>query len=159
MNFQYEKDITVKFIIHKLTSLVVFLLEVIKHKDAQLKQKYKLVDWVENKGVGYCKIHVVGTSIVNDYTPEKIVSDDNFISGFSALDIRTITNLANYEKNKPKATIFAMNYEEGTVKFKSAQSVVTTMVIDHQVEEKLDLFSKKDVFRLGKVVGEHDVQI
>lgn len=158
MSLHFEKEATFKFIIHKLTNMVMFLLEVIKQKDAQLEPKYKLVDWEERKGVGYCKIHLVGTSIVNDYTPEKIVGDDDFISGFSALDIRTITNLANRERNKPKATILEMNYEEGIVKLKSAQNIITSVVVDHQVEGKLELFSKKDVFRLGRVVGEQDVQ-
>lgn len=159
MNYRLEKEAIFKHIIHKLTDIIVFLLEVIKQKDKQQQPKYKLVDWEEKNKIGYCKVHLVGTSAVNDYTPEIIVSDDSFISGFSSLDIRTITNLANHEKYKPKATILAMNYEEGSVEVDFAQNGLTSVVIDPQVEEKLDLFSKKDVFRLGRAIGEHDVKV
>lgn len=159
MNFGFEKDKTLNSMVQRLNKLVCFLLEIIKQKDKQLQAKYKLVDWIEKKGIGYCKVHFVGTAVVNNYTPGAIVADDKFISGFSHLDIRTITNLANYEKYKPKNSINSINYEEKVAEIKNIDNSKSCLPIDSNIYEEIEQFSKKDVFNLGRIVGEMDTQI
>jgi hypothetical protein len=159
MSFRNEKESFLKSLIHQLTSVVAFLLEVIKQKNEQLEPKYKLVDWVQKKGVGYCKIHLAGTSAVYDYLPETIAADDDFISGFCRMDVRTITNLANLEKYKPKAVVFSIHHEEKRVEIKSLDEDVLTLIpIDGNLNKIIEKFSQKDAFNLGRIVGEQDAQ-
>jgi hypothetical protein len=155
MSFQHGKESALKLIIQRLSSIVVYLIEVIKRKDEQLEAKYRIVDWVEKKGVGYCRVHLVGTSAVNDYTPNEIVADDKFISGFGPLDIRTITNLANFEKYKPKSFIISIGYEEKIVEIKNLGDR-KLLAINEKIQDQIEQFSKKDVFNLGRIVGERD---
>lgn len=158
MNFKDQKDSVLKLMINKLLMLVAFLFEVIKHKDEQLKDKYNLVDWVEKKGIWYCRIQVIGTSIVQDYTPESILKDDDFINGFSRIDGRTITNLANYEKYRSKYQIKSIRHEDGLIQI--VDSGKDKMIkIDNSLQDSIEEFSKIDAFNLGRAVGEKDILI
>ncbi|MBA2650858.1 MAG: hypothetical protein H0U73_01105 [Tatlockia sp.] len=159
MSYRNEKEPFLRSLVHQLTNLVGFLLEVIKQKNEQLEPKYKLVDWTQKKGIGYCKIHLVGTSAVYDYTPETIAADDDFISGFCHVDVRTITNLANLEKYKPKAVVSSIHHEEKIVEIKAmGEEVLTLVPIDGNLNKIIEKFSQNDAFHLGRVVGEQDVQ-
>lgn len=157
MNFGNDKQSALKQMINKLLSVVGFLLAVIKQKDEQLKDKYSLVDWIEVKGIGYCRVHLIGTSMVNDYLPSSIVSDDNFIGGFSRVDVRTITNLANLEKEKPKAFIKSINFEDNTIEIEEIGQNKMRAPIAEDIQRTIDKFSKNDVFNLGRIIGEKDV--
>lgn len=159
MSFRNEKEPFLRGIVHQLANLVDFLLEVIKQKNEQLEPKYKIVDWIQKKGIGYCKVHLVGTSGVYDYTPETIAADDDFISGFSQVDVRTITNLANLEKYKPKAVVSSIHHEEKIVEIKALGEEMPTLVpIDSNLDKIIEKFSQNDAFNLGRVVGEQDAQ-
>ncbi|MFC3908546.1 hypothetical protein ACFORL_05585 [Legionella dresdenensis] len=158
MNFKCDKETILKFMVQRLTNIVASLLEIIKQKDEQLKIKYRLVDWVEKNGTGYCRIQLVGTSVVNDYTPEEIVADDDFISGFSHFDIRTVTNLANHEKYKPKAKIMFVKHEENCVGIKE-NGQIQDINIDNGIQSDIKKFSQNDAFILGRLLGENDIKI
>ena len=158
MSPRNEKESILKLIVQRLLNLVSYLLEVIKQKDEQLKAKYRLVDWFERKGVGYCKVHLIGTSSVNDYAPEEIVADDDFISGFSQLDIRTITNLANYERYKPKSVVTTIYHEDRIVEI-TERGKATTTIINEKIQDKIEEFSKRDAFNLGRIIGENDARL
>lgn len=158
MRIQNNKENLLKSVTQPLVNFISILLEVIKYKDNQLQPKYILVDWVEKKGIGYCKIHTTGTSSVNDYPPELIVGDDEFISGFGKIDIRTITNLAHTEKNKALAIVTAINHDERHIEIKEIGKDKVSINIDSNIEKIIDKFSKKDVFNLGRVLGEVDTK-
>jgi hypothetical protein len=158
MNFIQERESSLKLMIQRLMRIIGDLLEIIKSKDAELQAKYRLVDWIEKEGKWYCKVHLVMTNSVNDFLPEDIARDDDFISGFDMRDARTIINLANYEHYKPKASIVAINHEEGTVRIRK-NNKLSEPLYPKDLQDNLDTFSQSDVFNLGRMAGENDVRI
>jgi hypothetical protein len=153
------KDASIKSFVQNILDLLAALSQVIKQKDEELQPKYRLVDWLELNGVGYCKIHVIGTTCVNNYLPSVIVGDDAFISGFDKLDIRTITNLANAESIKPSATIISINYDKNNIEVKEHGRERTLLNIDGEIEHMIEKFNKQDIFNLGRLVGENDMKL
>ena len=109
--------------------IIASLQDVIKIQDEQLRPKYALVDWVIKNGIGFCRIHVLGTNHINDYTPAEIVTDDAFINGFNKIDVRTITHLAHYEKEKPIAAISSINFVNNTIEIRETGKEVVSIPI------------------------------
>ncbi|KTD03806.1 hypothetical protein Lgee_0463 [Legionella geestiana] len=93
--FLKNRDYFQGYVIKRLLDLVNYLTEVIKQTDKSSEHKYALVDYFDKKGSGYCRVHTIGTGVISDFKPSDIMIDDDFISGFNHLDVRTISNLAH----------------------------------------------------------------
>ena len=61
-----ERNSFVKNFFTYLLKIIASLQDVIKIQDEQLRPKYALVDWVIKNGIGFCRIHVLGTSSSRD---------------------------------------------------------------------------------------------
>lgn len=160
MNELNSSRYSVQTIVKRLFEVISYLLDVIRQKDEQIKPKYKIVDFL--KETGLCKILVHGTGVMLDCKPSEILKEDSLISGFHPVDVMTITNLANYDKYKPKASLSSISYGENIVfSVKTLDGNEDYVTINELLDknEIIEKLSNKDAFLLGRIIGDHDALV
>lgn len=159
-NKQNETYITIK--VNELFAFIKQIFETIKRVNKL--PIYKIVDWNEINGFGYCLIQISGTRGIMPFKPSEILKDNVMLKGFDQEDVVAITNFVNYEKLKPKAKVHTIDNldspDQTNISIKKSNGKIYRYSIKElrkndlfSEESYLNSLSKIDVFRLGQMIG------
>ena len=59
---------------------------------------------------------------------------------------------------KPNAAIIAINHDNKNIEINEIGKGKRIIEIDEKIDEIIEKFNKKDIFNLGRLVGENDIK-
>jgi hypothetical protein len=163
----------------QLQSVIDYFSTLVKHYQA-IQQKSQIPSLYKIVGKEICKdtsnelfvIQVYGKNVFLRMTPNELAADDKMLSGFSALDVRTITyfackeHLKSDQQKTPQSKqnvlyrIIAMTFSRRhkkqmlVIEQENKAEIISASVSDiSKNPEMIDGFSSRDAHQIGYVAG------
>lgn len=152
------------FITIKVKEFALFMAQVfskIKAIESLAVPMYKIVDWIELDGIGYCVALITGTDVTENHRPSDILKNKALLRKFEQEDVVAITNFCHYENLRPKTTICSVDCEADKVTTKGLDGKEESYSLS-EIKNDKDFFeklSKKDVFHIARMIGQSDMDI